>query len=172
LVPESGHIILPKYQLSLASRHTIVQEHLIGPSKRAYYFPLHPNCLQQAGILFFQNISWLKQVGILFFQNISWLKQAGILFFPNYQLALANRHTILPQHTTGSSKWVYYFSPTLICPQQAGILFFPNYQLAQASGHIIFPNYQMAQASGHIIFSTFNWLQQVGIFSQNIKLAP
>ena len=171
MVPESGHIILPKYQLSLASGHIIVQEHLIGPSKRAYYFTTTYNLFQQA----------------------------GILFFPNSQLAPASGNIIFPQLSIGSCKRVHYFSPNINRPQQVGILFFLNSWLKQA-GTLFFPNYQMAQASGHIIFpqlpngsskrayyfpqlsigsskrayyfSPFNSFQQAGIFSQNIKLAP
>jgi len=93
-----------------------------------------------------------------FTTTYNWVQQVGVLFFPNSHLSPTSGHIIFPQLPIGSSKGAYYFSPAIKWLKQAGILFFPNHQ--------------MAQASGHIIFSTFNWLQQVGIFSQNIKLAP
>ena len=146
MVPESGHIILPKYQLSLARRHIIVQEHLIGPSKRAYYFTTTYNLFQQAGILFFPNYQLAHASGYIIFPNyqlapasghifptFNWLQKVSIFFqniklapesrhiFPNQQLAPASGHIIFPQLSIGPIMRTYYFPLTLNCPQQAGI---------------------------------------------------
>ena len=156
-----GILFFPNYELALKSGHTILPEHTIESSKRAYYFS--------------PTLIWPQQVGILFFQN-SWLKQAGTLFFPYYQLAQASGH-IFPILPNGSSKRAYYFSPTTNWLKQAGILFAPTTKWLNQAGLLFFSNYQLAPASGHIIFphsigsskrayfsKTLNWLQEAGIF--------
>jgi len=143
-----GILFFPSYQLALESGHTILPQHTIESSKRAYYFSPTLICPQQVGI---------------FFQN-SWLKQAGTLFLPTYQLAQASGHIIFPQLPNGSSKRAYYFSPTTKWLKQAGILFFPNYQLAPASGHIIFPQLSIGpNVRTYYFLLTLNCPQQAGI---------